>query len=142
VHHEECYHEPDLVSYSHGWSDSMWAQARALHSGPIQMISTLVMTVLRSFTTTVSESGLADYPGAKTRDRCEVKRRPFCQLIQATVFHPVLRLISRTIRHPVSVRFTARSSLLSSGKEQAVVRISLQDVLATNSWSVPLSVMR
>jgi len=142
VHHEECYHERDLVSYSHGWSDSMWAQARAVYSGHIQMISTLVMTVPRSLSTTVSESGLADYPGTKTRDRCEVKRRPFCQLIQATVFHPVLRLISRTIRHPVSVRFTARTSLQSSGKELAVVRISLQDVLASTSRSVPLSDMR
>jgi len=142
VHHEECYHEPDLVRYSHGWSDSMWAQARAVYSGHIQMISTLVMTVPTSLSTTVSESGIADYPGAKTRDRFEVKRRPFCQLIQATGFHPVLRLISRTIRHPVSVRFTARSSLPSSGKELAVVRISFQDVLATDSRSVPLSVMR
>ena len=66
MHHEECYHEPDLVSYSHGWGDSMWAQAQAVYSGHIQMISTLEMTVPRGFIPTVSESGLADYPGAKT----------------------------------------------------------------------------
>jgi len=94
----------------------MWAQARAEYSGDIQMTPTLVMTVPRIFIPTVSESGLADYLGAKTGYRCEVRRRPFCQLIQATVFHPVPRLISRTILHPVSVRFTARSSLPSSVK--------------------------
>jgi len=141
VHHKESYQEPELVSYIHGWSDSMWAQARAVYSGPIQMISTLMMTVPRTFIPTVSGIGLVDNPGAKTWDRCDVKRRPFCQLIQATVFHPVLRLISRTIRHPVFVRFTAQSSLSSSGKGLAVVGISLQDVLAKNPRSVPLSVI-
>jgi len=55
-----------LVSYIHGWSDSMSAQARAVYSGAIQMISTLMMTVPRTFIPTVSGSGLADYPGAKT----------------------------------------------------------------------------
>jgi len=66
VHPQESYQEPELVSYIHGWSASMWAQARALYSGHIQIISTLMMTVPRTFIPTVSESGLADYPGAKT----------------------------------------------------------------------------
>ena len=54
------------MSYIHGWSDSMWAQARAVYSGHIYMISTLMMIVPRTFIPTVSRSRLADYPGAKT----------------------------------------------------------------------------
>ena len=66
VHPQESYQEPELVSYIHGWSASMWAQARSVYSGHIQIISTLMMTVPRTFIPTFTGSGLADYPGAKT----------------------------------------------------------------------------
>ena len=66
MHHEESYQEPELKSFIHGWSDPMSAQARAVYSGAIHVISTLMMTVPRTFIPTVSGSGLADYLGAKT----------------------------------------------------------------------------
>ena len=66
MHHEESYQEPELVSYIHGWSDFMWAQARAVFSRHIQMTSTLMITVSRTFILTASGGRLANYPGTKT----------------------------------------------------------------------------
>jgi len=126
--------DPTIVGASPTSAPSLWQHHH-------QIVPTLAMAlkgiVNRSFTT----NGLAYYPGPTPCDHSGMKWKPSYQSIQAAVLHPVLRLISRTIRHPVSVRCGARSSLLSSEKGLAVVGISLQDVLANNSRSVPLSVV-